>query len=82
MVAPPTDGDRSAARLELPIAGLVCAVPPRSASRILFLRPESPGDLLECVLHSLGHPGRVLFSTLFQEYEEPVYSYSTYPGRR
>ena len=64
VVSPPASGDRSAARLGLPVAGVVRDAPHRGASPILFPRPEFPGGLLRCFSHSLGQPGRVRFSTL------------------
>ena len=42
VVSPPASGDLSAARLGLPVAGLVRDTPPRGASPILFPRPDSP----------------------------------------
>ena len=64
MVSSPSGGDRSAARLGLPVAGLVREAPPRGASHMLFPRPESPGGLLGCISHSLWQPGSARVSTL------------------
>ena len=64
MVSPPAGGDWSAARLGLPVAGLVRDDPPRGASPMLFPHPESPGSHLGCILYSLGQPGRVRVPTL------------------
>ena len=59
VVSLPAGGDHSAARLGLPVAGLV-----REASTILFHRPGPPGGLRGCVSPSLGQPGHVRVSTL------------------
>ena len=64
VVSPPAGGDRSAARLGLPVAGHVRDMPHCDASPMLFPRPKSPGGLRGCVSPSLGQPGRVRVSAL------------------
>ena len=54
--------------------------------------PEDNLNFITCAVwvpHGIAkaHPDKVscpnsFYYTMFQEYEEPVYSYSTYPGRR
>ena len=76
MLSPSAGGGRSAARLGLPVAGLVRDAPQHEASPILFPRPRSPGGPRGCISPSLGQPGRLHISSLSSGQKD------SYPSQR